>query len=72
MSSENGSVNPVTGRRIVDSSVYSVEFKPRGTGRRVVGLLTLVGLVATAYLGWYAYEDAYHRGLSASPPPSAS
>ena len=50
VSSENGSVNPITGRRIVDASVYSVEFKPRGNGRRIVGLLTLVGLVATIYL----------------------
>ena len=57
MSSEDGSVNPITGRRIVDASVYSVEFKPRGNGRRIVGLLTLVGLVATVYLGWRAYED---------------
>ena len=66
MRSENGSVNPVTGRRIVDASVFSVEFKPRGTGRRLVGLLTLVGLVATVYLGWQAYEE---RG---PPWPSGS
>ncbi len=55
--SEDGTVNPVTGRRIVDSSVYSVEFKPRATGRRIVGMLALAGIAATAYLGWLAYED---------------
>jgi hypothetical protein len=55
--SESGQVNPITGRRIVDSSVFSVEFKPRGTGRRLVGLLTLAALAATAYLGWQAYEE---------------
>jgi len=55
--SDSGQVNPVTGRRVVDPSVYSVEFKPRGTGRRLVGLITLVSLAATAYLGWQAYEE---------------
>jgi hypothetical protein len=54
---ESGQVNPITGRRIVDASVYSVEFKPRGTGRRLVGLLTLGALATTAYLGWRAYEE---------------
>ena len=57
MRSDSGQVNPVTGRRVVDPSVYSVEFKPRGTGRRLVGLITLVSLAATAYLGWQAYEE---------------
>ena len=47
----------MSGRRVVDASVYSVEFKPRGTGRRVVGFLTLVCLAATAYFGWQAYEE---------------
>jgi hypothetical protein len=55
--SESGQVNPITGRRVVDASVFSVEFKPRGTGRRLVGLLTLGALVATGYLGWQAYEE---------------
>src|SRR5687768_16245476 len=55
--SESGQVNPVTGRRVVDASLYSVEFKPRGTGRRLVGLITLMSLGATAYLGWQAYEE---------------
>jgi hypothetical protein len=54
--SDSVPVNPVTGRRVVDPSVYSVEFKPRGSGRRVVGFLTLVSLVATAYCGWLAYD----------------
>ena len=40
--------------------MYSVEFKPRGTGRRVVGFLTLVCLAATAYFGWQAYEERTH------------
>ncbi len=47
----------MSGRRVVDASVYSVEFKPRGTGRRVVGFLTLVCLGATVYFGWQAYEQ---------------
>jgi hypothetical protein len=54
---EDGAVNPVTGRRIVDESVYSVEFKPRATARRVVGFLTLVGLAVTLYFAWQAYEE---------------
>ncbi len=49
--------DPVTGRRAVDPSVYSVEFKPRGGGRRVMGLLVLVGFCASAYAGWMAYEE---------------
>ena len=53
----SGQADPVSGRRVVDASVYSVEFKPRGTGRRVVGFLTLVCLAATAYFGWQAYEE---------------
>ncbi len=57
MRSDSGQVNPVTGRRIVDESLYSVEFKPRGTGRRLVGLITLASLATTAYLGWQAYEE---------------
>ncbi len=57
MKKQDGAYNPVTGRRIVDESVYSVEFKPRATGRRMVGLLTLIGIVATAYFGWQAYEE---------------
>ncbi len=57
MKSHDDAVNPVTGRRVVDASVYSVEFKPRATGRRVIGFLTLVGIVVTAYLGWRAYEE---------------
>jgi hypothetical protein len=57
VSSEHVPVNPVTGRRVVDASLYSVEFKPKGNGRRMVGFLTLVSLGATAYLGWQAYED---------------
>jgi hypothetical protein len=55
--SDDAAYNPVTGRRMVDESVYSVEFKPRGTGRRVVGFLTLMALVATVYFGWQAYEE---------------
>ena len=55
--SEKGAVNPITGRRVVDESVYSVEFKPRGSARRVVAFLTLLALAATAYFGWQAYED---------------
>jgi hypothetical protein len=55
--SSDGAVNPVTGRRIVDESVYSVEFKPRATGRRIVGLLTVASLVATVYFGWRAYQE---------------
>ena len=50
-------VDPITGRRIVDESVYSVEFKPRGTGRRVVGFLTLLAIGASAYAGLAAYEE---------------
>jgi hypothetical protein len=57
VSSEGGAVNPVTGRRIVDESVYSVEFKPRATGRRVVGVITLACVLATTYFGWQAYEE---------------
>ena len=57
MSNETGPVNELTGRRIVDSSVFSVEFKPRGTGRRIVGLLTLVSLAVAVYLGFQAYEE---------------
>ena len=57
MRSDDGAVNAVTGRRIVDESVYSVEFKPRATGRRVVGFCTLIGLVVTTYFGWRAYEE---------------
>ena len=57
MRSDSGQVNPVTGRRIVDESLYSVEFKPRGTGRRLVGLITLASLATTAYLGWQAYQE---------------
>jgi hypothetical protein len=55
--SVSGQADPVSGRRVVDASVYSVEFKPRGTGRRVVGFLTLVCLAATAYFAWQAYEE---------------
>ncbi len=50
-------MNPVTGRRMVDESVYSVEFKPRATGRRVIGMLTLAGIVATVYFSWRAFEE---------------
>lgn len=57
MRSDSGHVNPVTGRRIVDESLYSVEFKAKGTGRRLVGLVTLASLAATAYLGWQANEE---------------
>ncbi len=46
-----------SGRRVVDASVYSVEFKPRATARRIVGLLTLVSLGVTAYTGWWAYQE---------------
>jgi hypothetical protein len=53
----SGPNDPVTGRRVVDPSVYSVEFKPRAGGRRIVGLLTLVGIAATAYTGWAAYQE---------------
>jgi hypothetical protein len=49
--------DPVTGRRVVDPSVYSVEFKPRSGSRRVLGLLLLVGVGASAYVGWLAYEE---------------
>jgi len=49
--------DPITGRRAVDPSVYSVEFKPRTFGRRFVGAVTLLGLGATAYLGWIAYQE---------------
>ena len=49
--------DPVTGRRIVDPSVFSVEFKPRSGGRRFLGLLVLLGLAATGYAGWLAYEE---------------
>ena len=49
--------DPITGRRVVDPSVYSVEFKPRAGGRRVVGVVTLLGLGASAYLGWVAYQQ---------------
>ncbi len=49
--------DPVTGRRVVDPSVYSVEFKTRAGGRRFMGLLLLAGLAATAYLGWRAYDE---------------
>jgi hypothetical protein len=55
--SVSGQADPVSGRRVVDASVYSVEFKPRGTGRRVVGFLTFACLAATAYFGWQAYEE---------------
>ena len=55
--SVSGQADPVSGRRVVDASVYSVEFKPRGTGRRVVGFLTLACLAATVYFGWQAYEE---------------
>jgi hypothetical protein len=54
--------DPVTGRRVVDPSLYSVEFKPRGGARRIVGLLTLVGVVGTGFLGWTAYRQ--HTTLS--------
>jgi hypothetical protein len=47
----------VTGRRIVDPSLYSVEFRPRKGGRRMMSLLLLAGLIATGYAGWLAYED---------------
>ena len=49
--------DPVTGRRIVDASVFSVEFKARAGARRVTGLLTLLGMAATGYLGWVAYQE---------------
>jgi hypothetical protein len=49
--------DPVTGRRIVDPSVFSVEFKPRSGGRRLLGLLLLAGIGATGYLGYLAYEE---------------
>ncbi|MEO6512870.1 MAG: hypothetical protein ABIO16_17865 [Nocardioides sp.] len=49
--------DPVTGRRIVDPSVYSVEFKPRAGGRRLMGLFVFAGLAATGYVGWLAYQD---------------
>ena len=49
--------DPVTGRRAVDASVYSVEFKSRAGGRRFMALLVLVGLGATAYAGWLAYDE---------------
>jgi hypothetical protein len=53
----SGTNDPVTGRRVVDPSVYSVEFKPRAGGRRFMALLVLAGLAATAYAGWLAYQD---------------
>ena len=53
----SGQADPVSGRRVVDASVYSVEFKPRGTGRRLVGFLTLGCLALTVYFGWQAYEE---------------
>jgi len=37
--------------------VYSVEFKPRALGRRIVGLLTLCALVTSAYAGWWAWQE---------------
>ncbi len=49
--------DPVTGRRIVDPSVYSVEFEPRSGGRRLLGLMLLAGMAATGYLGYLAYEE---------------
>jgi hypothetical protein len=49
--------DPVTGRRIVDPSVFSVEFKPRSGGRRLLGLMLLAAIAATAYAGWIAYEE---------------
>ncbi len=49
--------DPITGRRVVDPSVYSVEFKPRSGGRRIVGMVTLLGLGASVYLGWIAYQE---------------
>jgi hypothetical protein len=49
--------DPVTGRRIVDASMYSVEFKPKAGPRRLVALLVLGGVVASAYAGWTAYEQ---------------
>jgi hypothetical protein len=57
VSSKDAPVNPITGRRVVDEALYSVEFKPKGTGRRMVGLLTLLSLGASGYLGWQAYEQ---------------
>ena len=49
--------DPVTGRRVVDPSVYSVEFKPRSGGKRVLALMLLVSLVGTGYAVWLAYEE---------------
>jgi hypothetical protein len=49
--------DPVTGRRVVDPSVYSVEFKPRAGSRRFLGLMLLVSMGATAYGAYLAYEE---------------
>lgn len=49
--------DPVTGRRVVDPSVYSVEFKPRSGSRRLLALLLLASLAAAGYAGWLAYEE---------------
>ena len=46
--------DPVTGRRVVDPSVYSVEFKPRAGGKRMLALMLLASLIATGYVGWLA------------------
>ena len=53
----SASNDPVTGRRAVDPSVYSVEFKPRSGGKRVLALMLLVSLVGTGYAVWLAYEE---------------
>lgn len=49
--------DPVTGRRVVDPSVYSVEFKPRRGGRRLLAFLYVVCLAATAWVTVRAYEE---------------
>ena len=58
--------DPVTGRQMVDPSVYSVEFKPRATARRFVGLLTLLSLGATAYAAWVAWNDRTYVAYGAA------
>jgi hypothetical protein len=55
--SVSGQHDPVTGRRIVDPSVYSVEFKPRSATRRFLALIMLAGLATTGYFAWLAYQE---------------
>jgi hypothetical protein len=55
--SVSGQHDPITGRRVVDPAMYSVEFKPKASGRRFVGFLVLLALCGAAYCGWLAYQD---------------